>query len=209
MAAAACPRASRVVLRFRGRLVRGIEAAARAAAFTGTTSQHPLLTYMTFKSHLRATALKLIGPALVEKKGQEGMETIGTVHVAHWVPFENDHIGFWTVYDGDMEKYIEDFAKEISVVFDSIFPHVEGAPPTRWQRTRRRSISGLWTATIRRSGFTAPIRACRFWTSEPCWPSARHTRSPPDRTRCHMVTHGDPPGGRRWSRSRLPRGRRR
>ena len=58
------------------------------------------------------------------------METIGTVHVAHWVPFENDHIGFWTVYDGDMEKYIQDFAKEISVVFDSLFPHVEGAPPT-------------------------------------------------------------------------------
>ena len=110
--------------------VQDIKASARAAAFTGTTSQNPLLTYMTFKSHLRATALKLIGPALVEKKGQEGMETIGTVHVAHWVPFENDHIGFWTVYDGDMEKYIEDFAKEISVVFDSIFPHVEGAPPT-------------------------------------------------------------------------------
>ena len=49
---------------------------------------------------------------------------------AHWVPFENNHIGFWTVYDGDMEKYIQDFAKEISVVFDAIFPHVEGAPPT-------------------------------------------------------------------------------
>ncbi|MGB8878514.1 MAG: hypothetical protein WCD11_19480 [Solirubrobacteraceae bacterium] len=110
--------------------VQDIKACARAAGFTGTTSQNPLLTYMTFKSHLRATALRLVGPALVEKKGREGMETIGTVHVAHWVPFENDHIGFWTVYDGDMEKYIQDFAKEISVVFDSIFPHVEGAPPT-------------------------------------------------------------------------------
>ena len=85
---------------------------------------------MTFKSHLRASALKLVGPALVEKKGQEGMETIGTVHVAHWVPFENDHIGFCTVYDGDMEKYIQDFAERSRSSSISIFPHVEGAPPT-------------------------------------------------------------------------------
>ena len=67
--------------------VQDIKACARAAGFTGTTSQHPLLTYMTFKSHLRATVLELVGPAMVEKKGREGMETIGTVHVAHWVPF--------------------------------------------------------------------------------------------------------------------------
>ena len=66
--------------------VQDIKAYARAAGFTGTTSQNPLLTYMTFKSHLRATALRLVGPALVEKKGQEGMETIGTVHVGSLGP---------------------------------------------------------------------------------------------------------------------------
>ena len=74
--------------------------------------------------------MQLVGPALVGQKGHEGMETIGTVHVAHWVPFEGNHIGFWTVYDGDMEKYIQDFAEEISVVFDKVFPQVEGGPPT-------------------------------------------------------------------------------
>ena len=90
--------------------VRDIKACVRAAGFTGNTSQSPLLTYMSFKSHLRASVLQLLGPALVGQKGHEGMETIGTVHVAHWVPFEGNHIGFWTVYDGDMEKYIQDFA---------------------------------------------------------------------------------------------------
>ena len=102
----------------------------REAGFTGNASQNPLLTYMSFKSQLRASLLELVGPTVVGKKGHEGMEAIGTVHVAHWVPFEKSHVGFWTVYDGDMEKYIQDFAEEISIVFDKIFPHIEGAPPT-------------------------------------------------------------------------------
>ncbi len=38
--------------------------------------------------------------------------------------------GFFTVYDGDMEKYFQDFADKTSFVFDALFPHVEGAPPT-------------------------------------------------------------------------------
>ena len=54
-------------------------------------------------------------------------------------------------------------------------------PPS--QRTPRRSISGDWTTTIRRSGFTAPVQACRFKTSEPCWPIASHHRPPPGRTK--------------------------
>ena len=39
---------------------------------------------------------------------------IGTLHVAHWVPFEHNHMGFFTVYDGDMEKYFQDFADKTS-----------------------------------------------------------------------------------------------
>ncbi len=110
--------------------VQDIKAAARAAGFTGNTSQSPLLTYLSVKSRVQAFALKLVGKAVLAKKGREGMDAIGTVHLAHWVGFENNHLGFFTVYDGDMEKYIQDFAKEISVVFDNIFPHVSGGPPT-------------------------------------------------------------------------------
>ena len=110
--------------------VQDIKAAARAAGFTGDTSQSPLLTYLSVKSRVQAFALKLVGKAVLAKKGREGMDAIGTVHLAHWVGFENNQLGFFTVYDGDMEKYIQDFAKEISVVFDNIFPHVSGGPPT-------------------------------------------------------------------------------
>ena len=63
-------------------------------------------------------------------KGHKASDSIGTLHVAHFVPFEHNHIGFFTVFDGDMEKYFQDFADKTSFVFDALFPHVVGAPPT-------------------------------------------------------------------------------
>ena len=110
--------------------VQDIKACARAADFTGNTSQSPLLTYMSFKSRLQAFAVKLVAGTLVGEKGHEASDSIGTLHVAHFVPFEHNHIGFFTVYDGDMEKYFQDFADKTSFVFDALFPHVSGAPPT-------------------------------------------------------------------------------
>ena len=110
--------------------VQDVKAAARAAGFTGNTSQSPLLTYMAFKSRLQGFALRLVGKALVGEKGHEGLDTVGTVHFSDFVPFENNRMGFFTIFDGDFAKYIQDFAEETSVVFDTLFPHVIGAPPT-------------------------------------------------------------------------------
>ena len=44
--------------------------------------------------------------------------------------FDSTHVGFFTVFDGDFAKYIQDFADKTSIVFDALFPHVDGAPPT-------------------------------------------------------------------------------
>ena len=60
----------------------------------------------------------------------EASDSLGTLHVAHWVPFEHNHLGFFTIFDGDFEKYIQDFAEKTAFVFDAVFQHVEGAPPT-------------------------------------------------------------------------------
>ena len=46
------------------------------------------------------------------------------------MPFEHNHIGFFTIFDGDMEKYFQDFADKTSFVFDALFPRVVGGPPT-------------------------------------------------------------------------------
>ena len=110
--------------------VQDIKACARAAGFTGKTPQSPLLIYMSFKSRLRAFALKLVGEALFHEKGKEALNSVGTVHYSDWVPFENNHMGFFTVYDGAFEQYVQDFADKSTFVFDTVFPHVIGAPPT-------------------------------------------------------------------------------
>ena len=117
MAEASCPRASRYVFRVRGRVGSGHQVGARAAGFTGNTSQSALLTYWTFKSRLQAFAMKLVGKALVGEKGQKASDAIGTLHVAHFVPFEKNHLGFFTIFDGDFAKYIQDFADKDLVRF--------------------------------------------------------------------------------------------
>ena len=178
--------------------VQDIKACARAAGFTGNTSQGTLLTYMAFKSRVQAFGVKHLAGALVGDKGHKASDSIGTLHVAHFVPFEHNHVGFFTVYDGDFEPYIQDFADKNSFVFDALFPVLLAGRRPRWQRTPMRSISGHWTTTTRRSGFTAPIQASRFKTSEPCWPIARHHRPPPARTRHHMVTNRSQRRAERW-----------
>ncbi len=107
-----------------------IKACVREAGFTGSTSQGALLTYWTFKSRLQAFALKLVAGALVGDKSDRASDSIGTLHVAHFVPFENNHLGFFTIFDGDFSKYIQDFADKGAFIFDTLFPHTVGAPPT-------------------------------------------------------------------------------
>ena len=110
--------------------VEDIKECARAAGFTGNTSQGCLLTYMTFKSRVRGFAAKLVAPALVGKKGHDASDSIGTLHFFGWVPFEKNRLGFFTIFDGDFAKYIQDFADKTSFAFDAIFPHIVGGPPT-------------------------------------------------------------------------------
>ena len=110
--------------------VQDIKAAARAAGFTGNTPQSTLLTYMSFRSRLQGFVLKLVARALVGEKGHKAADSIGTLHLAHFVPFENNHLGFFTVYDGSVEQYFQDFAEKTSFTFDALFPTVIGAPPT-------------------------------------------------------------------------------
>ena len=60
------------------------------------------------------------------EKGHKASDSIGTLHVAHFVPFERNHVGFFTVYDGDMEKYIQDFADKTSFMFSISLPACRG-----------------------------------------------------------------------------------
>ena len=109
--------------------VQDIKESASEAGFTGNTLQSPLLTYMTIKSRLQGFALKLAARS-IRDDAYEASDSLGTLHFSHWVPFDHNHLGFFTIYDGDFDKYIQDFADKTSFVFDAVFPHVAGAPPT-------------------------------------------------------------------------------
>ena len=54
--------------------VQDIKACARAAGFTGNTSQGTLLTYMSFKSRVQAFAVKHLAGALI---GRQGTQSVG------------------------------------------------------------------------------------------------------------------------------------
>ena len=101
-------------------------------ASRATPRRTPLLTYMTIKSRLQGFALKLVAQ-VIARRGHEASDAIGTLHFSHWVPFEENHMGFFTIFDGDFAKYIQDFADKTSFAFDAVFPHVVGgaAHPSR------------------------------------------------------------------------------
>ena len=53
-----------------------------------------------------------------------------TLHFAHFVPLADTHLGFFTIYDGTFDKYIQDFTEKIGPVFDLMFKYVSDPPPT-------------------------------------------------------------------------------
>ena len=109
--------------------VQDIKECARAAGFDGSTLQGPLLTYMSIKSRVQGFALKLAARSISDD-AYEANDSVGTLHFSHWVLFPKNHLGFFTIYDGDWDKYLQDFVDKTSFAFDAVFPHVDGGPPT-------------------------------------------------------------------------------
>ena len=90
--------------------VQDIKACAGEAGYTGSTLQTPLLTYMTLKESLQDIASK-VDVADITERGDAASDSIGTLHFRHWVPFGETHLGFFTIFDGDMETYFQDWCR--------------------------------------------------------------------------------------------------
>jgi hypothetical protein len=110
--------------------VQEIKSCASAAGFTDTTEQHPLLHYLPIGSTLKAVVLEQLVLRATKGKMKEGADSIGTLHFAHFVALPNNHLGFFTIFDGSFEKYIQDFTDKIGPVFDTLFEFVSNPPPT-------------------------------------------------------------------------------
>src|SRR5260370_23940713 len=92
---------------------------------------HPLHLVLPIKEPVKKNAEKLlqlmqVGAALVE----EALEKNKHVHSAYFMLAENEtHLAMMTVYDGDLDAYVEHFAIDVGL-FDEQLKYLEGAPPT-------------------------------------------------------------------------------
>jgi hypothetical protein len=113
-----------------GSSVQDIKSCAGAAGFTGSSEQHPLLLSLPLKSSLRAFVLEELVLKATHGKMNEGADSVGTLHFAHFIPLADNHLAFFTIFDGSFHKYIEDFTEKLGPVFDTLFDFVIGPPPT-------------------------------------------------------------------------------
>jgi hypothetical protein len=113
-----------------GNSVQDIKSCAGAAGFTGSSEQHPLLLSLPIKSSLKAFVLEELVLRATHGKMNEGADSVGTLHFAHFVHLPDNHLAFFTIFDGSFHKYIEDFTEKLGPVFDTLFEFVIGPPPT-------------------------------------------------------------------------------
>jgi len=106
-----------------------IKALATAAGVTGAGKQLPFLVILPIKSRLAYVEVELLLHARAHRT-QRDLATIGTPHFAQFVPLGSNRVGFFTVYDGSFDKYIDDFTKYIGPVFDLIFKFTKDPPPS-------------------------------------------------------------------------------
>jgi hypothetical protein len=109
--------------------VQDVKSSARVAGFTGSTEQSPLLLPLPLKSSLGAFTLEHIVVEATQGKMRRGADTVGTLHFAHFVALPNNYLGFFTVYDGTFEKYMEDFTQKLGPIFDTLYEFVTDHPP--------------------------------------------------------------------------------
>jgi hypothetical protein len=112
-----------------GSTAKEIKALAAAAGVAGAGELNPFLVILPTKSRIAFFETQL----LLRARGHgitTDLDTVGTPHFAQFVPLEDNQIGFFTVYDGDFDKYIADFTKNIGPVFDLLFKFTKGAPPS-------------------------------------------------------------------------------
>jgi hypothetical protein len=107
-----------------------IKACARAANFTGSCQQHPLLVSLPIKSSLKAFTLEQLVLRAAKGKMDQGADSVGTLHFCHFVPLAENHLGFFTVFDGAFDKYIQDFTEQMGPIFDALFKYVADPPAT-------------------------------------------------------------------------------
>jgi hypothetical protein len=81
------------------------------------------------------------------------LDKISTVHFARFVILENNtRLGVITTYDGDFEKYINDFVDDIGDVFNLLLKYMGDAPPLPVQEHRQEFLEYVRAHDLRSVG---------------------------------------------------------
>jgi hypothetical protein len=137
-----------------GPTVKEIKALAAAADVQGAGQLLPFLVILPAKSRLAFAEMQLILRTIgMTGKIDRDLNSVGTPHMAQFVPLENRQLGFFTVYDGAFDKYIQDFTKNIGLVFDVIFKFVKDPPPSPCRKYTQEFIDFAATASRAPIGF--------------------------------------------------------
>jgi hypothetical protein len=116
---------------YSGRTAKEIKALAAAADVKGAGERNAFLVILPSRSRIASiemqTLLRTMG---MIGKVRRDLDKVGTPHFAQFVPLEDRQLGFFTVYDGSFETYIDDFTRNIGEVFDVIFKFTKDPPPS-------------------------------------------------------------------------------
>ena len=116
---------------YSGATARQIKDLAAAADVQGASQPNIFLVILPSKSRLAFAEMQMILRTMgLLGKVRRDLDKVGTPHFAQFVPLEDGQLGFFTVYDGSFDKYIDDFARSIGEVFDVLFKFTKDAPPS-------------------------------------------------------------------------------
>src|SRR5689334_9335151 len=76
-------------------------------------------------AELRKTVEDLQALPTKENPVVAALDKLGTVHFARFVFLGDDQVAVITTYDGDFDRYINDFIDEIGDVFNALLAHVD------------------------------------------------------------------------------------
>jgi len=136
--------------------VQDIKSFAAAAGVRGSGEEHPLLMSVPLKSTLKEFVLEEVVLRATKAVMVKGANSIGTLHFAHFVHLDNKQLGFFTIFDGTFDKYIEDFTEKMGPVFDTLYSYSTDPPKApvaknpeaflKWSVTHNLAPIGLYSA---------------------------------------------------------------
>ncbi|MDQ3623562.1 MAG: hypothetical protein M3463_13905 [Verrucomicrobiota bacterium] len=86
---------------------------------------------------LKQLLTKMESAPAAENEVRNAMDKLGIVHFARFVFIGDEKLAVITTFDGELERYIGAFTREIGHIFDALLSHMKDHPPLPVQRNEK------------------------------------------------------------------------